>query len=65
MLTGREKDVLRLLASGYTYLRVADHLGISVHTVETHIRSAYRKLDVHSAPAAVMRALELRLLDVT
>jgi len=65
MLTGREKDVLRLLAGGHTYLQTANRLGISVHTVETHIRSAYQKLGVHSAPAAIMRAVELRLLDVT
>jgi DNA-binding CsgD family transcriptional regulator len=63
-LTGREADVLRLLARGRSYSQAADQLGMSAHTVATHIKSAYRKLDVHTAAAAVMRAIELRLLEV-
>jgi len=38
-------------------------LGVSPNTVTSHIKNAYRKLDVHCAAAAVMRAIELRLLD--
>ena len=60
-LTGREAEVLRLIARGCTYVQVAVALGISAHTVGTHIKNAYRKLDVHSAAAAVMRAVELRI----
>lgn len=60
-LTGREVHVLRLIASGCTYSQVAERLGMSPHTVATHVKNAYRKLDVHSAAAAVMRAVELRL----
>ena len=60
-LTGREAEVLRLIARGCTYVQVAAALGISEHTVGTHIKNAYRKLDVHSAAAAVMRAVELRI----
>ena len=60
-LTGREAQVLRLIARGCTYVQVAAALGISAHTVGTHIKNAYRKLDVHSAAAAVMRAVELRI----
>jgi DNA-binding CsgD family transcriptional regulator len=37
----------------------------SAHTVASHIKNAYRKLDVHCAAAAVMRAIELRLLGRT
>lgn len=62
MLTPRETDVVRLLASGLSYSRIADQLGVSPHTVTSHIRNAYRKLEVHTAAAAVMRAVELRLL---
>ena len=65
MLTLREADVLRLLASGCTYAQTAERLGISAHTVASHIKSAYRKLEVHSAAAAVMRAVELRVLGET
>ena len=62
-LTGREAQVLRLIARGCTYVQVADQLGMSINTVGTHIKNAYRKLGVHCAAAAVMRAIELRLLD--
>lgn len=61
-LTLREIEVLWLIAHGCTYAKVGVQLGISAHTVATHIKNAYRKLDVHSAGAAVMRAVELRLL---
>jgi DNA-binding CsgD family transcriptional regulator len=60
-LTGREAEVLRLIARGCTYVQAAVALGISAHTVGSHIKNAYRKLDVHSAAAAVMRAVELRI----
>lgn len=56
-LTARELDVVRLLAKGCTYSRVAQVLGISEHTVATHIKNVYRKLDVHCAAAAVFRAM--------
>jgi len=61
-LTGRESEVLRLLAHGCTYAKAADLLGVSPHTVTSHIKNAYRKLGVHSGAAAVMRAVELKLL---
>ena len=61
-ITAREAEVLRMLACGCTYRQASARLGISLHTVTTHIKSAYRKLDVHSAGAAVMRAVELRII---
>jgi DNA-binding NarL/FixJ family response regulator len=61
-LTPREIDVLRLLAHGCTYTEIADRLGVSLHTVVSHVKNLYRKLDVHSARAAVWRAFELRML---
>jgi len=61
-LTVREAEVLRLIARGCTYVQAAAALGMSAHTVGSHIKSAYRKLEVHSAAAAVMRAVELRLI---
>jgi DNA-binding CsgD family transcriptional regulator len=62
MLSPREIDVLRLLSRGCSYADVAQHLGISVHTVGTHIKNAYRKLSVRTAAAAVTRAAELGFL---
>ena len=64
-LTCREVEVLQLLARGCTYSQVGDRLGVSQHTVESHVKSVYRKLEVHSARAAVWRAMELRLFGET
>jgi DNA-binding CsgD family transcriptional regulator len=61
-LTRRETEVLQLLARGCSYGEIAKRLGLSVNTVATHIKKLYLKLDVHTAAAAVMRAVELRLL---
>jgi DNA-binding CsgD family transcriptional regulator len=62
-LTSRERDVLRLVARGHTYASAAERLGLSTHTVASHIKKIYRKLGVHSAGAAVMRALKLGLIE--
>jgi DNA-binding CsgD family transcriptional regulator len=62
-LTARELQTLRLLAQGHTYARIAQKLGISEHTVTTHIRNIYRKLEVGSAANAVSRGFELGLLE--
>lgn len=58
-LTARELEVVRLLSEGCTYARIAQRLGISEHTVTSHIKNTYRKLDVHTAAAAVFRVLQL------
>lgn len=63
-LTAREADVLQLLARGCTYSQAGTTLGVSRHTVASHVKSAYLKLGVHSAAGAVMRAIELRLIAV-
>jgi DNA-binding CsgD family transcriptional regulator len=64
-LTTREFEVVRLLSEGCTYARIAQRLGISEHTVTSHIKNAYRKLDVHTAAAAVFRALQLQFFSGT
>ena len=61
-LTPRESDVIRLISRGCTYVQVADRLGVSLHTVASHVKNAYRKLGVRSGAAAVMRAVELRII---
>jgi DNA-binding CsgD family transcriptional regulator/pimeloyl-ACP methyl ester carboxylesterase len=62
-LSGRELDVLGLLAAGQSNLEIARTLFITVGTVKTHINAIYRKLDVHSRTQAVARARALKLLE--
>jgi len=61
-LTRREREVLGLLALGRSYSQIGCELNVSLHTVASHIKNTYRKLEVHRASAAVMRAIQLRLL---
>ena len=61
-LSERESDVLRSLVSGKGYKEIAYELHISVDTVRSHIRKVYRKLQVHSAPEAVARAIRERIV---
>src|SRR5688572_22612288 len=63
MLTAREIDIVYLLSRGCRYAMIAQRLGISVHTVGSHIKNAYRKLSVSTAAAAVTRAAELGILS--
>jgi len=56
-LTAREEDVLRLLVRGFIKKEIADQLEISQHTVDMHLRSVYRKLQVRSQTEAVSKAL--------
>jgi len=54
-LTTREWEVLQLLACGDLYKEIAEHLGISVPTVNTHVRRIYEKLHVRSRAQAVAK----------
>lgn len=61
-LTGREVLHLQLLVRGMSKKQVAAELSISFHTVDTHLRSIYRKLGVNTRSAAVAKAIRERLL---
>lgn len=61
-LTGREAEILRLLADGIGTREIADTLFISAATVRNHIQNILRKLDVHSKLEAVSLALRKRLI---
>jgi DNA-binding NarL/FixJ family response regulator len=60
-LSAREAEVLRLVAQGLSNVEVAAELVLSPRTVHAHLRSIYRKLDVHSRSAAAHSAAELGL----
>lgn len=59
-LTQREEQILALIAQGYRNKEVADELGISALTVETHLRNVYDKLHVRSQAGAVAQYLQRR-----
>lgn len=61
-LSGRERDVLQRLAQLMSTEEIAADLYVSVNTVKTHLKSAYRKLAVNRRHDAVHRARELGLL---
>jgi len=62
-LSRRELDVLEGMARGSTYRQIAETLAISPHTVHTHVRKLYEKLDARSRHDAVDAARRLGLLE--
>jgi DNA-binding NarL/FixJ family response regulator len=61
-LSGRELEVLRLVASGLSNPQIAGRLFIGEATVKTHLQHVFEKLDVDDRTRAVTRALELGVL---
>lgn len=55
-LTGRETDVLNLLAEGRSYMDIADQISVSKDTVKFHIKNIYLKLQVSNKIEAVTKA---------
>lgn len=62
-LTNKETSLLNLIARGYTYEESGRVLGVSLSTVQTHIKSIYGKLAVNSRSEAVFEAHKLGLLQ--
>ncbi len=62
MLTQKENEILKFIVEGYSSKKIADQLGISFRTVETHRFSLLQKLEVKNAAELVKKALELHLL---
>ena len=61
-ITRAEREILHLLVEGEPKKQIAHQLGLSFHTVDTHLRNIYAKLQVHSRSGAVAKALKERLL---
>jgi DNA-binding NarL/FixJ family response regulator len=61
-LTGREREVLQLIARGYRYKEIAARLHISARTVESHVSAVLRKLQLSSRHELTRWAAERRLI---
>jgi DNA-binding NarL/FixJ family response regulator len=61
-LTSRERDVLRLIARGYTYKEIARELVLSVKTIESHVSAVLRKLQLSNRHELSRWATDRRLL---
>jgi two-component system nitrate/nitrite response regulator NarL len=61
-LTKREREILTLLANGYTTPQIAKQIQLATSTIRTHLRNIYKKLDVKGQVGAVAVALRLGLI---
>ena len=61
-LTPREHEILDLIAKGFSYAETSKICGISAATVHSHLKSVYRKLEVHSKTEAVYEARRRKLI---
>jgi len=64
-LTERERNVLYYLAQGYKNNEIGVELNISVHTVKAHLETIYDKLGATNRVQAVIKALQLKCIDMT
>jgi len=63
LLTRREREVLELIASGATNIRISEQLVISEGTVKSHVKHIFLKLDVDKRTRAVARAQSLGIVS--
>lgn len=61
--TGRELDIVRLMAKGHNAQEIADTLALSVHTVYTHRKNIHKKLGVSNATEVVLHAIRSGLVQ--
>lgn len=64
VLTGREREILQLVAEGHTHQQIADSLFISVRTVDTHCNNIMKKLDIHDGPGLVTYAIKNGIVNL-
>ena len=62
-ISGRERQVLQLIAEGKTTKEIASILGISVRTAESHRSNLMEKLDIHEAAGLVRYAIRIGLIE--
>ena len=61
-LTSREQEILQQMVQGHIKKEIAVQVGVSIHTVNTHMRNIYDKLQVNTVNGAVAKALKERLV---
>jgi DNA-binding NarL/FixJ family response regulator len=61
-LSEREKEILSLLVEGLSKKQIAEKIFLSHHTVDSHLRNIYAKLEVHSRSSAISKAIREKLL---
>lgn len=62
-LTPREIELLKLLSQGMSYNECSEAMGVALSTVQAHVRTMYRKLEVHTQMQAVSKARQFGVLN--
>ena len=63
-LTHREREILQLVAEGYTNQGIADILHISIKTVKSHRSNLMQKLDLHNRGDLIKYAIQKKIIDI-
>jgi two-component system response regulator NreC len=63
LLTSREREILQLVAEGKANKDVAAHLGLSLHTIETHRTRILQKLNLHTVPELILYAVRKGIIS--
>lgn len=61
-LSEREREILKLMVNGHTKKQIADRLFLSYHTIDSHTRAIYAKLQVNTCSGAVGKALSEHII---
>ncbi|MFL7868965.1 MAG: response regulator transcription factor, partial [Anaerolineales bacterium] len=60
----REREVLQLIAEGYTNKQIAEILSISIKTVQAHRNSLMQKLDLHDRGELIKYAIQKKIIEI-
>lgn len=63
-LTSREREVLQLIAEGYTNKEIAEILSLSIKTVQSHRTNLMAKLDLHDRGELIKYAIQKKIIDI-
>lgn len=64
-LTDREREILQLIAEGYTNKQIAEILSISIKTVQAHRLNLMKKLDLHDRGELIKYAIQKKIIDIS